>query len=207
VVSGATKLIRDKLAAGVDPLYRNELEWELGQALFDASRVQQSRGRTDEAIKLARQSMELLEKAAADRDASETQHYLLGRVCFRLGSYYAVGGSDHQQAIAWYQKSLLHFAEPLPISAESELGLHGERYVSMGASYWKVGQQEAGVKLTEQGVKWIKRAVDDGRTPEQALAIPYGNLAAMHKELGHEAQAEQIANLASRIEADAPMRR
>jgi tetratricopeptide (TPR) repeat protein len=206
-VSGATKLIREKLAAGADPLYRNELEWELGQALFDASRVQQSRGKTDEAIQLAKQSLELLEKAAADRDASEMQHYLLGRVCFRLGSYYAVGKSDHQQAITWYQKSLLHFAEPLPVSAEGELGLHGERYVSMGASYWKVGQQEAGVKLTEQGVKWIKRAVEGGRTPEQTLGIPYGNLAAMHKKLGHKEQAEEIANLASRIEADAPMRR
>ncbi|MEQ8785916.1 MAG: hypothetical protein RIC55_06440 [Pirellulaceae bacterium] len=207
IADGAVKLIGEQLDAGVDPLYRKQLQWELGEALFDASRAEHSRGSTDTAIAYGKQALELLEKAAAERDAEEMKHYLLGRVCFRIGSYYAVGKSDHEQALAWYQKSLLHFAEPLPVSLGSELGLHGERYVSMGASYWKAGQQDAGVQLTEQGVKWIKQAVDDGRTPEATLAIPYGNLAAMHRQLGHEDQAKAIANLAERIDAETPQKR
>lgn len=201
------KFVEQKLAGDVDPLYRNQLEWELGLALFDASRAQQARGRTDEAIAYGERAVELFQQAAADREANEMHHYLLGRACFRIGSYYAVGKSDHQTAAEWYQKSLLHFTHPLPVAARLELGLHGERYVSMGASYWKLGQQDAGVKLTEQGIKFIEQAVEGGRARRETLAIPYGNLAAMHRQLGHEDQAEEIANLAQRIESDAPMQR
>jgi tetratricopeptide (TPR) repeat protein len=214
VADAAVKTVRDALEANPDPHFRTQLVWELGEALFDAALAQQARGHGDEALKYGNQSLALLEDAAPDRDATDSQHFLLGQVCFRIGSFHAVNKSDHASAVDAYQKALLHFANPLPDAAESEAALHGERYVSMGASYWKAGQQDTGLKLTEQGVQLVEQAVKAGKVRSEILAIPYGNLAAMHRQSGNSEQAEELARLAERLRADSgaaaepsPMRR
>ena len=92
-----------------------------------------------------------------------------------------------------------------PLSAEdvaTDLGRHGESFVSMGVSYWEAGQREKAVALTQKGIKWMEQAVKQGTMNSSALAIPYGNLAAMHRQLGAADLANHFQELASRVKGE-----
>jgi tetratricopeptide (TPR) repeat protein len=201
IAEAAINTVRQALEANTDPHFRTQLVWQLGLALHDAAVAEQARGNGDSALTYGNQALALLQNAAPERDATDAQHYLLGQVCFRVGSFQAVNKSDHGRAIESYQQALLHFANPLPDCAAQETALHGERYVSMGASYWKSGQQDAGLRLTEQGVQLIEQAVKAGKVRQEILAIPYGNLAAMHRQTGNSKEAEELARMAERLES------
>ena len=65
------------------------------------------------------------------------------------------------------------------------------------------GNSREALRLTNQGLKLMERAVEGGTMEAAALAIPYGNLAAMHEELGDPEQAKWCAELAARYEDSA----
>ena len=89
---------------------------------------------------------------------------------------------------------------PIPQCAEGDLGRHGETFVSMGVSYWEANQRQKAVELTGQGIDRMEQAVQSKLIEESALAIPYGNLATMHRQLGQDSQAEQYVRKAARLE-------
>ena len=49
----------------------------------------------------------------------------------------------------------------------------------------------------------MEHAADEGLLEKSALAIPYGNLASMHEQLGDGPEAKKFSELASRYEAPA----
>ena len=69
---------------------------------------------------------------------------------------------------------------------------HGEAFVGMGVSYWEAGQREKAVALTQKGVGWMEQAAKQGTLDRSALAVPYSNLAAMHRKLGADNQADHL---------------
>ena len=75
----------------------------------------------------------------------------------------------------------------------------GDLFVSMGVSYWQVGKKEKAVELTQAGAELIQQAVQVGALELDALAVPYGNLASMHKQLGNGGRAEHFAQMMARI--------
>ncbi len=181
-----------------DPLVRARLELLLGETLFHAARIYHVRQQPEDAIAVARQSVKLIESAGKTRETTPSHNYLLGRLYFLFGSIYAVAKNDHRQAVVWFEKSVQRLQEDLPVAAEAEKGFRGEWYVSMGVSYWKSGARERAVQLTKHGVSLIEQASEEGTIPASALAVPYGNLAAMLRQLGQDEEAQEYSDRAKR---------
>jgi hypothetical protein len=103
------------------------------------------------------------------------------------------------QAIVWFERASPLLETPVPAAA-IESGEHGETFVSMAVSYWEQQAREESLRLTNQGLKLMEQAVEDGTLDAAALAVPYGNLSVMHEELGDSEQAKWCADLARRYE-------
>lgn len=191
----------ERLKALEDPVYRKQLEWELGLALYDALQAYQMRGDIPQALKYGLLAASHLEKAIELRHDSPMDQYLLGRLYFRMGSMQAISNKNHREAIVWFDKAWPAVTRRMPTSAWADPGRQGETLVSMAVSYWAAGQPEKALQLTRQGVEWMEQAVGDGVLDKQALAVPYSNLAAMHRYLGEEDKAKGFAQLADRMKA------
>lgn len=197
VIESGEKLI----ASARDPGHKAQIQWELGMALYDAVQICQMRGDQEGALKHGKAAAAYLSKAN-EASASPTTSFLLGRLYFRLGTIHALRDHDHKAAIVWFDKAapLLERASPEELSGD--LGRHGESFVGMGVSYWEAGQQEKAVALTQKGIKWMEQAVKQGTMENSALAVPYGNLASMHRKLGAADKAEHYQELAGRVKTE-----
>jgi tetratricopeptide (TPR) repeat protein len=189
------------IAAASDPLHKAQLQWELGMALYDAAQICQMRSDQQNALKHAQQAAEYLAKANETKQ-SPSSAFLLGRVYFRLGTIYALGNHDHGSAVGWFDKALPLLERPSARELAGDLGRHGEAFVSMGVSYWEAGQREKAVALTEKGIRMMEQAVEQHTFNRALLAVPYNNLAAMHKSLGSPERAKQYQEMAARARND-----
>ena len=79
-----------------------------------------------------------------------------------------------------------------------DLGRLGDSFVSMGVSYWNAGDQKMAVKLTQHGADLIEEAVRRGSHDRSVLVIPYTNLAAMQREMGNNADATRMQEMAEK---------
>ncbi len=86
----------------------------------------------------------------------------------------------------------------MPAAALVEGGRHGESYVSMAVSYWATGNHEEAVRLTRNGLKLMEKAVEEGMLEQDALRVPYTNLATMHRFLGDDEQADAFELMAAK---------
>lgn len=188
---------RQLTAAEEDALHKSRIQWEMGHTFFEAMRVARIRRDYDSAISHAENAIALFEQSAPKRQSTPEQRFIVARLYFLIGAIHAVAKSDHQEAIAWYAKADPLLREDLPTFAKSTAGLHGERFVSMGVSYWETEHHEQAIEATEYGLKIMQQAVKDRYLRAEALAVPYGNLAAMHRHLGNAEKAEEYASLAS----------
>ncbi len=168
---------------------RQQLEWELGAALYDALQAHHLRGEHDQAIKYGELAMEHLEASLGDKEPTPSQGYLLGRVSFRMGVIHAVHDKDHRQALVCFEKALPFVNRSLQ-SPACDVGRAGETLVSMAVSYWEVGDRRAAVRLSEQGLQMIEQAVRDGQLESHSLHVPESNLAFMQRALGHGPEGE-----------------
>jgi tetratricopeptide (TPR) repeat protein len=181
-----------------DPLRKSQLQWDLGMALYDALQIYQTRNDHDTALKYGEWAVEYLERS--DRqEQSPKNSYLLGRLYFRLGAVYAIRDQNHRVAITWFDKAVPLLEKPTPGTSFKDPGRHGETFVSMGVSYWESGQRERAVALTQRGIKLMNEAVKQGSLEESALAVPYENLASMHRRLGSDEKAERFEEMATKI--------
>ena len=170
------------IAAAHDPNRQAQLQWELGMALYDAVQIAQLRTDHAAALRYGETAAEYLAKANEAKPSPSTA-FLLGRLYFRLGAIHAMRDADHKAAVAWFDKALPLLDRPSPSDVAADLGRHGEAFVSMGVSYWEVGQRQKAVELTQQGIRWMEQAVQQNGLDRSAMAVPYGNLAAMHRAL------------------------
>jgi len=196
----ALKEGRRLIAQVADPLYQYHVQWTLAEALFHAMRIERARGDFDVAMRYANNAIALAEAEAEGRQYTPQQEFLLGQLYFLVGSLHAVYENDHHEAVRWFDKSTPLLNRPLPISPLAEQGLHGETFVSMGVSYWETGARAKAIRLTQEGVQIMREAVQSGQLEEQAMAVPYGNLATMHRQMGNEQTAHEFAEMAARLE-------
>jgi tetratricopeptide (TPR) repeat protein len=162
------------------------------------------RGKHDDALKQGEKAIAYLESSRAGKDTADV--YLLGRLYFRLGSIQAVGQQNHRAAVAWFDKAAPVLKQAIPQVAPFEMGRLGETFVSMGVSYWETNQRDTAVKLTQQGVELMERAVSQGQLVKTALDVPYANLATMHRQLGQDSEAEKYLQKASARRPSPPRR-
>ncbi len=179
-----------------DPLWLNEIEWRMGIAHMHALQIEHHRRQTPKAIKSYQAALNHFSAGSESRDSVPATTTLVGRLYFHIGALHAVHRGDHAEGVTWYDK-----AEPMLTAQRPESTLYiprrdGEALVSMAVSYWDQDDYEHAVKLTEAGAKLIEQAVAGGVVEETTLAVPYGNLSVMHKQLGNSAAALKYAKLA-----------
>ncbi|MBN1590671.1 MAG: hypothetical protein JW888_14250 [Pirellulales bacterium] len=195
-VKEAVQVGNEMIDATADVDEQRELRWELGMALFNAVQIYQSRKEHDFALECGQEAIGYIEPRAQDGPLAPEQRYLLGRLCFRLGTIHALVKQDHKTAIVWFDKAIPLTAQSMSDQPDAEWGRHGETLVSMGVSYWETDQQDKALQLTLQGLTILKRVVSGGAMPKSVLAVPYENLAAMQRHLGRDKEATEMQKLA-----------
>jgi tetratricopeptide (TPR) repeat protein len=189
------------IASTRDPSHKAQLQGDLGLALYDAVQIYQMRSDQDNALKYGQQAAKYLAKAN-ELKQSPSSTILLSRLYFRLGTIHATRDRDHRAAVTWFDKALQIIDRQSPEALAADLGRHGESLVSMGVSYWEAGQRQKAVALTEKGIKWMERAMKQGQLSPSTMAVPYNNLAAMHRKLGAADLADHFQAMASRAKQE-----
>ncbi len=206
-VDAALSAGQELIGDATDPLYQQQLEWELGTALLAAVQIEHTRGKFDLAIQYANNALVLLSDNAEHREPTAERDYLLGQMFFATGAIYAIGMEDHAEAVHYYLQAQPLLAKGLPIECQNDAARHGERFVSMGVSYWQNGNKDQAIELTLGGVELLNKAIANKQADHQALAVPYNNLAAMYRQLGNANEATKYMELAKRLEPNAAVKR
>jgi tetratricopeptide (TPR) repeat protein len=167
-----------------DDLARAELNWQLGLAYFHAAEIQHRRGESELSVKYGEQAQNLLVPLAASRAEYPDTDYLMGRLYFQLGAVHAVHRNDHKTACKWYDKASKPLLKPAPMTTLATPGHHGDSLVSMGVSYWEVGQREKAYNLTKSGLELIEQGISEGILANDATLVAQGNLTAMAQAMG-----------------------
>jgi tetratricopeptide (TPR) repeat protein len=187
-----------------DELWQARVKWELGLAYLHALRVEHIRRETQMALQYGEKAVDHLAAGAAMRQAVHSSEQMVGLLYFQMGAVHAVHQLDHVKAAQWYDKAEPLLTGPRPHSELYAPRREGEMLVSMGVTYWQLGEQDHALKLTQNGVDLVEAAVEHGILAKNALAIPYGNLAAMYQKVGENASAAKYAELARAVAPDAP---
>ncbi len=197
----AEEAAKTLLAQSDDELWQQHVKWELGIAYFNALRVEHTRRQTDMALKYGQLAIDNLAVGASGRQAVHSSEQLIGQLYFQMGAIYAVHKLDHTKATQWYDKAAPLLTSPRPVSELYAPRREGEMLVSMGVSYWQLGNQSHALELTKTGVGLVEAAVENGVLAKSTLAVPYGNLATMYQQMGEESNAAKYAGLAKSVAA------
>jgi tetratricopeptide (TPR) repeat protein len=182
-----------------DELWQQRIKWELGIAYHNAMRVEHSRRQTIAAISYGQKAIENLAAGAVSRQAVHSSEQLVGQLYFHMGAVHAVHQQDHAKAAQWYDKAAPLLSGPRPVSELYAPRREGEMLVSIGVTYWQLGQQSRALEVTQSGVNLIELAVEDGILAKSALAVPYGNLATMYEQMGENTNAAKYTELAKSV--------
>jgi tetratricopeptide (TPR) repeat protein len=186
----------DSLVEEIDDLlWQQHIQWRLGVAYFQAVRIEHTRRKSTDALRYSQKAVDNLIEGAKNRQAVPNFEHLVGRLYFHIGAVYAVHQKDHEKAIRWYDKAIPMLTTKAPVTQLALPHRHGEALVSMGVSYWKVGERSKGLELTQMGADLVEAEVANGLLNKEALAVPYGNLATMYKGMGNESQSAHYADL------------
>jgi tetratricopeptide (TPR) repeat protein len=183
-----------------DALGRQRAQWQLGVAYFHAMQMEHMRGEVEAGLKYGELAVQQLESGSANRVLGPEDDHLIGQLFFSIGALHAVHRGDHEEAVSWYERAAPALVRTAPVSPLTDPKRHGDALVSMGVSYWELGQKEKAVELTKMGAETIRTVVEDGLVDQVALAVPFSNLAAMHEMLGEAEQAQNYAEMAGRTE-------
>ncbi|HKD38623.1 MAG TPA: hypothetical protein VKB78_17545, partial [Pirellulales bacterium] len=189
------------IVSTTDPLRAERLQFEVGLALFDIADLDQAHGLSDHSLADIEITRKYLEEGARHRQECADVVYLFGRLFAHIGIVEATRGKSHAAAIAWFERAMPLLDRPLPPPAANNLGRHGETFVSMGISYWEAGRKDDAIRITQKGAEIMEKAVRQQLLDERSMAVPYGNLAAMHREMGHADEARDFALIAAHYEA------
>ncbi len=188
---------RELLGKTDDPFFHRALEWETGQALSQAVFIEHSRDKHDSALKLAEQARAFLQGGLAGREVGIADHLLLGNLYFRAGAICAVQKQNHDAAVQWYELAMSHLTSQSLNNIM--LDRRGESLVSMGVSFWTIGNREQGLALTEKGMSLIETASNQNAALRKKLIVPLDNLAEMHREMGNAQESAQYTASAKKI--------
>lgn len=136
------------VAAAPETARKQQIQWEISVALYDAMQIFQMRGDEAAALRQGELAISYLEQSGRpSRTASAS--YLLGRVYFRTGAIHAINRKDHREAVKWFEKAVPQLGKTPPAEAITDLGRLGDSFVSMGVSYWNVGLRNKALALTQ----------------------------------------------------------
>lgn len=198
-VAEAEEAAKTLFAQSDDEMWQQRVKWELGIAYLNALRVEHTRRQTDAALKYGQQAIDNMAVGASCRQAVHSSEQLVGQLYFQMGAVYAVHKLDHAKAVPWYDKAAPLLTSQRPVSELYAPRREGEMLVSMGVSYWQLGNQTQALDLTQTGVSLVERAVENGVLAKSTLAVPYGNLATMYQQMGEETNAAKYSDLSKSV--------
>ncbi|MEQ8836646.1 MAG: tetratricopeptide repeat protein, partial [Lacipirellulaceae bacterium] len=158
--------------------------WQLGLAYYFATDIQHRRGKSASALRYGDLAESQLAELAESRSELPDTDFLVGRLYFQIGAVHAVHRSDHDIACKYYDKAGELLMQPCPVTALASPGRHGDALVSMGVSYWHVGQKTLAYDYTKNGVEIVSQGIKEGLLEGDASAVAEGNLAAMDRAMG-----------------------
>lgn len=182
-----------------DELWETHVKWELGVAYFNALRVEHIRRETQTALKYGNKAVENLAQGASSRQAVHSSEQMIGQLYFQIGAVQAVHQLDHVKAAQWFDKAAPLLSTPQPKSELYSPRREGEMLVSMGVTYWQIGEHNRALELTQNGVQLVEEAVQAGILAKSTLSVPYGNLATMYQKTGQSASAQKYSQLARSV--------
>jgi tetratricopeptide (TPR) repeat protein len=186
--------------SSADRAARDVAQWRLGVTYMHAAEIEHRRGDAEAAIRFGELADSTLTPLADSRSELPDTRYMLGRMYFQIGAVHAVHHQDHELACQWYDRSADLLLEAAPVTANASPRQHADALVSMGVSYWEVGQRERAFEMTEAGLQRIDRAVAEGLLSADSLSVAQGNYSAMARALGKtpKASAGQGTQMARR---------
>ncbi len=182
-----------------DELWQSRIKWELGLAYLNALRVEHMRRETHTALQYGDEAVEYLAQGAATRQAVPSSEQLIGQLYFQMGAVHAVHQLDHVKAAQWYDKAEPLLNVPRPKSELYAPRREGEMLVSMGVTYWQLGEKNRALTLTQNGVNLVESAVEAGILARTTLGVPYSNLATMYQKVGESSNAAKYSELARAV--------
>jgi tetratricopeptide (TPR) repeat protein len=206
-IAEAEETAKILLADCDDPLWQRRIQWELGTTYLQALKIEHARRETEAALRYSSLAIENLAEGAKPRQAVHSTEQLVGELYFQIGAVHAIHKQDHRTAAKWFDKAVPLLTSTRPPSELYSPRHEGEELVSIGVTYWQIGQKDKARELTEAGAVLVEVAVEDGIMDKSALAVPYGNLAAIYDELGQSDDAAKYASMAKAAdspEADSP---
>ena len=180
-----------------DPLFRQQLVWQLATALGHTGAVERYRGRHERAKQYLANAITLRDALKSGRPMTVLNRYRRGLECFYLGSLYVK--DNMREAQLWYNQARVQFPRDIPKSMTFELRYHGDRLVAMAVAYWNAGDRELAIKLTRSGIEKIELAVKRKLAKASALVIPYRNLSGMVRTQGDNVEADSLSERAATI--------
>jgi tetratricopeptide (TPR) repeat protein len=198
----AIKEAQRLVAQANDRLYQFQVERELSETLYHAAKVEHRCGRWKSAQQYASNAVVLLEGEKSALQPSLFDNVMAAQLYYLTGSIGALQEEDHAEAAKWYRKALPTFEDKKLGSLVDTSGF-GDLMVSMGVSFWESGDKNEAVRLTQLGADMMQQGVEAGTIEMLALSVPYGNLAAMHQDLGNGDQAKHFATMLAKVERDA----
>lgn len=188
-----------------DPLYQNCVERELAESLYYAAKIEHRCGRSDVALRYADRATVLVDEVAKRGQPTMFDRMMRGQLYFLTGSLHALQNNDHNEAVRNYEKAIPAFDDERIISIVDSSSF-GDLFVSMGVSYWQIGQREKAIELTRGGAELMQQGVQAGSIELIEMTVPYGNLSAMHRENGNQEQAKHFASLMAKVQRDSKQR-
>ncbi len=185
-----------------DSLAASQFDWQLGLAYFHGSQIEHRRSKPKSAIHLGELADQQLSELSKQRDEMPDTAYLMGRLHFQIGAVHAVHYEDHAAACTWYDGAVDRLLNPVPVTTMAAPQQHGDALVSMGVSYWSIGNRDRAIEVTQAGVKLMEQAVSSGLLDSETLIISYSNLSAMHGAQGDEEPAARYKKLAREITSE-----
>jgi tetratricopeptide (TPR) repeat protein len=186
------KLLQDTgkqiLSQSDDPLKTMLVEKEMGLGYYSASQIFQVRGENAKAVKYGELAYRCLDTARSEKE-NVADLYRIARVCFRVGGIQAMQ-KNHSEAVKWYGTAIPYFQKVEPQLSKTDQPRLGEIYISIGVSYWEVGEKEYAIQISEYGVGKLEEAVDTGLLKKESLVAPYDNLALMYRGLEQYSEAD-----------------
>jgi tetratricopeptide (TPR) repeat protein len=190
------------LATAEDPHYQRALRRQLAKLLFDGARLAVATRDDDRVRDLAQKAVAFCEQRPPEEQHSAADKDWEGRLYFLVGSLRAMEQETHDEAVRWFERALPLLTDLQPVGPSRASRRHGERFVSMGISYWEVGAREEAVKLTKDGLEIMREASQAGYISQRDLAVPYGNLATMYRAMGNMEEAKRMAVVAAKLERE-----
>ena len=201
VVRASLKLGNRLVSESDDSLRKRALQWLMVDAIREAVRVEQMRGEGESITDLVAQMDALMRQLENSEESTARSDLARGQVYFLAGSTFAVQLGDHTTAVRWFERAMPFLMKVRPAAASSDLIRHGQRFVSMGVSYWEQNARNEAIRLTESGLQVMQSAIEGGGLDPTPLAVAFSNLSAMYADTGRSEDASRFAEKAAQLEA------